>query len=85
MRAVSRELCFYRKGTGNFLPAQYAAAAALSEMPLEKSGERWKRKQCRALSNRLRPLRQTRPRAVSAESRAFGFVQRLFSSEQIAG
>jgi len=38
MRAMQRDFYFFGKGTGNLLPAEYGFAAALFEMPLEKSG-----------------------------------------------
>jgi hypothetical protein len=66
------DFSFYRKGTGNILPAQYDAAAEVSEMPFEKSGDG--RRRAEAFRDRLRPLRQTRPSAVSTESWTFGFV-----------
>jgi hypothetical protein len=40
---MQRSLYFYRKRTGNFLPAKYARSAAMREMPFKKSGDRRKR------------------------------------------
>ena len=81
MCAVQGNFSFYRKGTGKLLSAEYAVAAALSEMPLEKKCSGGKRRD--QIRDYLRSLRQARSRAVSAESRALGFVQGMFSGEQI--
>jgi hypothetical protein len=70
---------FYRKRAGNFLPEKYAAAAALRDLPLEKRS--FAGKFGGAFSDYLRPLRQTRPRPVSTESRAFRVVQRMSSGK----
>jgi hypothetical protein len=79
MCAVQGKFSFYRKGTGTILPAKYAAAAEVFEMPFKKSGA--ERSGTDQIRNYLRQLRQARPRAVSAESRTLDFVQRVSSGE----
>jgi len=68
-------LYFHRKGTASFLSAKYAVAAAMLEMPLEKGGGG--RDYAEQIRNRLRQLRQTRSRPVSAESRSHHFMPRM--------
>ena len=73
---------FHRKRTGNLLSTQHDAAAAVPEMPLEKSSARAGR--CEpAIRDRLRQLRQARSGAVSAKGRPLGALQRMSRSKPL--